>query len=32
MLERLPNLELVAEPVWKPGYVIRGPAELRVRA
>jgi unspecific monooxygenase len=32
VLERLPNLELVAEPVWKPGFVLRGLAELRVRA
>lgn len=32
ILERLPNLELAAEPVWKPGYVLRGLAELRVRA
>lgn len=32
ILERLPHLELVAEPVWKPGYVLRGLAELRVRA
>jgi unspecific monooxygenase len=32
VLERLPNLELVREPAWKPGYVIRGLAELRVRA
>ena len=31
VLERLPNLELVREPAWKPGYVIRGLAELRVR-
>ena len=32
ILERLPNLELAAEPVWKPGFVLRGLAELRVRA
>ncbi len=32
ILERLPNLELVEEPRWKPGYVLRGLAELRVRA
>jgi cytochrome P450 len=32
MLDRLPNLELVREPVWKPGYVLRGLGELRVRA
>ena len=32
ILERLPNLELVQEPEWKPGYVLRGLKELRVRA
>jgi cytochrome P450 len=32
ILERLPNLELAAEPRWKPGFVLRGLAELRVRA
>jgi unspecific monooxygenase len=32
ILERLPNLELVEEPRWKPGFVLRGLAELRVRA
>jgi cytochrome P450 len=32
ILERLPNLELVKEPEWKPGYVLRGLKELRVRA
>jgi cytochrome P450 len=32
VLRRLPRLELVEEPVWKPGYVIRGLRELRVRA
>jgi cytochrome P450 len=32
MLERLPNLELVQEPEWKPNYVIRGLKALRVRA
>jgi unspecific monooxygenase len=32
VLERLPNLELVREPVWKPGFVLRGLTELRVRA
>ncbi len=32
VLERFPNLELVQEPAWKPGYVIRGLTELRVRA
>ena len=31
VLRRLPRLELLAEPVWKPGYVIRGLQELRVR-
>jgi cytochrome P450 len=30
VLRRLPRLELVEEPVWKPGYVIRGLQELRV--
>jgi cytochrome P450 len=32
VLRRLPRLELVEEPAWKPGYVIRGLRELRVRA
>ncbi len=32
ILERLPGLELAEEPRWKPGYVLRGLAELRVRA
>jgi cytochrome P450 len=32
VLRRLPRLELVEEPLWKPGYVIRGLRELRVRA
>ena len=32
VLRRLPRLELVAEPEWGPGYVIRGLRELRVRA
>lgn len=32
ILERLPHLELVEEPRWKPGFVLRGLAELRVRA
>lgn len=32
VLRRLPRLELVEEPTWKPGYVIRGLQRLRVRA
>jgi cytochrome P450 len=32
ILDRLPRLELEAEPEWKPGYIIRGLRELRVRA
>ena len=32
VLRRLPRLELVEEPTWKPGYVIRGLRELRVHA
>jgi cytochrome P450 len=32
VLERLPGLELVEEPEWKPAYIIRGLRELRVRA
>ena len=32
ILERLPRLELEREPEWKPGYIIRGLRELRVRA
>jgi len=32
ILNRLPDLALEAEPEWKPGYVIRGLRELRVRA
>jgi unspecific monooxygenase len=32
MLDRFPHLELVEEPVWKPNYVVRGLAGLRVRA
>jgi cytochrome P450 len=32
LLRRLPDLELVAEPEWKPNYIIRGLKELRVRA
>jgi cytochrome P450 len=31
ILDRLPRLELETEPEWKPGYVIRGLKELRVR-
>ena len=31
VLRRLPDLELVEEPRWKPGYIIRGLAALRVR-
>ncbi|CAN5364631.1 cytochrome P450 [soil metagenome] len=30
LLRRLPHMELVAEPRWKPGYIIRGLEELRV--
>ncbi|CAM5508819.1 cytochrome P450 [Streptomyces narbonensis] len=30
LLRRAPNLRLAAEPVWKPGYVIRGFDELLV--
>ena len=32
ILERLPKLELVEEPQWKPNYVVRGLEGLRVRA
>lgn len=32
MLQRLPRMELVEEPEWKPTYIIRGLRELRVRA
>ena len=32
MLRRFPRLELVEEPRWKPGYIIRGLESLRVRA
>ena len=32
VLRRLPRLELLEEPRWRPGYVIRGLEELRVRA
>jgi cytochrome P450 len=31
MLRRFPKMELVEEPEWKPGYIIRGLKELRVR-
>jgi cytochrome P450 len=31
VLRRVPRLELVEEPVWKPGYVIRGLEQLLVR-
>ncbi|MFB6814772.1 cytochrome P450 [Streptomyces sp. NPDC056347] len=30
LLRRAPGLRLAAEPEWNPGYVIRGPKELRV--
>lgn len=32
LLRRLPALRLVAEPTWKPSYIIRGLRELRVTA
>jgi cytochrome P450 len=32
VLRHLPDLELVEEPQWKPGYIIRGLSSLRVRA
>lgn len=32
LLRRLPALELVEEPEWKPNYIIRGLKQLRVRA
>jgi cytochrome P450 len=32
MLRRLPRLELIEEPVWKPRFVLRGLEALRVRA
>lgn len=32
VLERLPGLELVQEPLWRPGYVVRGLQALHVRA
>jgi cytochrome P450 len=31
LIRRLPRMELVAEPEWKPGYIVRGVKELRVR-
>jgi cytochrome P450 len=32
ILERLPDMELLEEPEWKPAYIIRGLNELKVRA
>ncbi len=32
ILRRMPRLQLVEEPTWKPGYIIRGLEALRVRA
>ncbi len=32
ILERLPRLELVEEPAWKPRFILRGLESLRVRA
>jgi cytochrome P450 len=32
ILERLPRLELVEQPAWKPRFILRGLASLRVRA
>jgi cytochrome P450 len=32
VLRRMPRLELLEEPTWRPGYVIRGLEALRVRA
>jgi cytochrome P450 len=32
VLRRLPCLELVEEPQWKPGYIIRGLRSLLVTA
>jgi len=32
LLRRLPTMELVEEPEWKPNYIIRGLRELRVRS
>jgi cytochrome P450 len=31
ILRRMPNLELLAEPEWKPTYIIRGLKSLPVR-
>ncbi len=31
LLRRLPTMTVVAEPVWKPTYILRGLQELRVR-
>jgi cytochrome P450 len=31
ILERLPHLQLVEEPAWKPRFILRGLASLRVR-
>ena len=31
LLRRFPEMELAEEPTWKPGYIIRGLRELRVR-
>jgi cytochrome P450 len=30
LLRRVPGMQLVEEPTWKPGYVLRGLEELRV--
>ena len=32
LLRRLPEMELVEAPVWKPNYIIRGLQELRVKS
>ena len=32
LLRRLPLMDVVAEPTWKPTYILRGLAELRVSA
>jgi hypothetical protein len=32
LLRRLPAMELVEEPGWKPNYIIRGLRDLRVAA
>jgi cytochrome P450 len=31
MLERMPRLELIEEPRWKPRFILRGLEALRVR-